>query len=113
MSRNLTMRLPEKRLKSLDRQLLKKIWSLVRPHWRRYLLAALVMQALNALRALPPLFSRYAIDWYIIPKVTTGLLWLALAFVIVRIVAFGLSYYQEILLNGFHQLVTCDLRAQF
>ena len=67
---------------------------------------------LNALRSVQPLFTQFAIDWYITPKRPEGLKWLALGFVVMRIITYLFFYYQSTLLGTLGQLITFDLRLE-
>ena len=79
----------------------------------RLLIPALIFTLLlNLLGILPPLFTKYAIDWYIVPRVTKGLTWFALAYVGTQLLRFGFSYFQSVLLNSVGQYVMFDLRRE-
>ncbi|HKX30617.1 MAG TPA: ABC transporter ATP-binding protein [Blastocatellia bacterium] len=95
-----------------NREMLVRLWRLVKPHWRGYTTATIVTQLLNALRSAQPLFTRYAIDWYVIPKTSDGLIWLASAFIGLRILTFWLFYYQRVLLSALQQKIIANLRIR-
>src|ERR687883_333844 len=84
----------------------------------RLLIPALVLTPfLNMLGILQPMFTKWAIDWHIIPAQQdpshiNGLQWLALAFLGVKLVQFAFSYCQEVLLNSVGQRVMYDLRSE-
>src|SRR5207237_2158293 len=54
----------------------------------------------------------YAIDWYIVPRVTQGLTLFALVFVATQLLRFVFSYFQAVLLNSVGQYVMFDLRRE-
>lgn len=90
----------------------RRLFVYIRPHIIGLVVALLTTGILNALRSTQPLFTRYAIDWYIEPARTDGLKWLVLGFIMVRLITFGLFYYQTLLLSSFAQLITLDLRFE-
>jgi ATP-binding cassette subfamily B protein len=67
---------------------------------------------LNLLGVLQPKFTQYAIDWFILPRVTKGLNLFVLAFAGVQIFRFAASYFQSVLLNSIGQYVMFDLRRE-
>jgi ATP-binding cassette subfamily B protein len=87
-----------------------RLLSYVRPHVRKLLLGLVITLVLNALRSTQPLFTRYAVDWYIAPGQVEGLTALAVCFLLARVLIFALFYLQCVLLNGFGQRVLADLR---
>jgi ATP-binding cassette subfamily B protein len=81
--------------------------------YKRLIIPALLMTLLvNALGVVEPKFFQYAIDWHIIPKNLSGLQWLALAFLVVKLVQLLVSYLQTVLLQSVGQYVMYDLRAE-
>ncbi|MBC7930453.1 MAG: ABC transporter ATP-binding protein [Rubrivivax sp.] len=81
--------------------------------YKRLIIPALLMTLLvNALGVVEPKFFQYAIDWHIIPKDLSGLQWLALAFLAVKLVQLLVSYLQTVLLQSVGQHVMYDLRAE-
>jgi ATP-binding cassette subfamily B multidrug efflux pump len=95
-----------------NRQTLRRLLLYIRPHIRTMALALGATLGLNALRSVQPLFTQYAIDWYITPKRPEGLKWLALAFVVIRVLTYLFFFYQSLLLGSFGQLITFDLRLE-
>jgi ATP-binding cassette subfamily B multidrug efflux pump len=101
-----------RRGRSGDQPALRRLMRYIRPHTRTMVLALGATLGLNALRGAQPLFTQFAIDWYITPKRPEGLKWLALGFVLMRIVAYLFFYYQSTLLGSLGQLITFDLRLE-
>ena len=66
----------------------------------------------NLLGSLPPLFTKFAIDWYIVPRVTQGLTLFVLFYAATQLFRFGFSYFQSVLLNSVGQYVMFDLRRE-
>jgi ATP-binding cassette subfamily B multidrug efflux pump len=93
-----------------DTAVIRRLSRYVRPYMKRLLAALAITLALNGLRATLPLFTKYMIDWYVLPRDIDGLKWLALAFLGVRFVNFILFYEQNILLGGLGHYVVYDLR---
>ena len=67
---------------------------------------------LNLLGILQPKFTQYAIDWYILPRQTDGLMLLVGLFVGVQFLRFIFSYFQAVLLNTVGQYVMFDMRRE-
>ncbi len=107
--------------KTYDWQLSRRLLRYLRPYVRPLTPALILTLVLNALGVLQPKFVQYAIDWYIVPSskgqapagpAITGLAWLALAMLAVRLLFFAFSYFQVILLNTVGQRVMYDLRSE-
>lgn len=98
--------------KTYDWQVSRRLMRYLRPYVRLLLPALGLTLVLNLLRILQPKFTQYAIDWYITPGNIAGLKWLALVFLAVLLVTFGLSYLQAVLLESVGQRVMYDLRSE-
>src|SRR5919206_477339 len=102
----------EEALKKFDRGSAWRLLRYLRPY-RRLIVPALVLTLfVNALGVVEPKFFQYAIDWHIIPKQLSGLQWLALAFLGVKLLQMLVSYLQAVLLQSVGQYVMYDLRAE-
>src|SRR5207244_7497553 len=98
--------------KTYDFQIARRLLRYLRPYVRLLMPALVFTLLLNLLGILPPLFTKYAIDWYIVPRVTKGLTWFAFAYVGTQLLRFGFSYFQSVLLNSVGQYVMFDLRRE-
>jgi ATP-binding cassette, subfamily B, multidrug efflux pump len=98
--------------KTYDWQVSRRLMRYLKPYVRALLPALGLTLVLNLLRILQPKFTQYAIDWYITPGNIAGLKWLALVFLAVLIITFGLSYLQAVLLESVGQRVMYDLRSE-
>ena len=98
--------------KTYDWQVARRLLRYLKPYVRALLPALGLTLVLNLLRILQPKFTQYAIDWYITPGNIAGLKWLALVFLAVLIITFGLSYLQAVLLESVGQRVMYDLRSE-
>jgi ATP-binding cassette subfamily B protein len=107
--------------KTYDSQIARRLVRYLRPYVRLLAPALLLTLALNGLNVLYPKFTQWAIDWRIIPahdgrlpaqSAVTGLMWLALAALGVRLLVFVFSYVQSVLLNSVGQRVMYDLRSE-
>jgi ATP-binding cassette subfamily B protein len=98
--------------KTYDWQVTRRLLRYLKPYLRALLPALGLTLVLNLLRILQPKFTQYAIDWYITPGDIAGLKWLALVFLAVLLVTFGLSYLQAVLLESVGQRVMYDLRSE-
>ena len=67
---------------------------------------------LNLLGILQPKFTQYAIDWYILPRKTDGLMLLVGLFAGVQLLRLVFSYFQAVLLNTVGQYVMFDMRRE-
>jgi ATP-binding cassette subfamily B protein len=107
--------------KTYDSQIARRLMRYLRPYLRLLAPALLLTLTLNGLNVLYPKFTQWAIDWRIIPahdgrlpaqSAVTGLMWLALAALGVRLLVFVFSYVQSVLLNTVGQRVMYDLRSE-
>jgi ATP-binding cassette subfamily B protein len=107
--------------KTYDSQLARRLLRYLRPYVRALAPALLLTFALNGLNVLQPKFTQWAIDWRIIPAhdghlsfndAARGLVWLAVAALIVRLLVFAFSYVQSVLLNSVGQRVMYDMRSE-
>src|SRR5918912_2131493 len=102
----------EEALKKFDRGSAWRLLRYLRPY-RRLIVPALVLTLfVNALGVVEPKFFQYALDWHIIPKNLSGLQWLALVFLGVKLLQMLVSYLQAVLLQSVGQHVMYDLRAE-
>lgn len=103
--------------KTYDFQVARRLLRYLKPYVRALVPALGLTLLLNLLGIMHPMFTKWAIDWYIIPaqgdlSYLAGLKWLALAFLGVKLVQFLFSYFQEVLLNSVGQRVMYDLRSE-
>jgi len=98
--------------KTYDAQIARRLLRYLKPYTRLLFPALALTLALNGLAVLQPKFTQYAIDWYIIPGIPSGLMWLAMLALGVRLLVFLFSYVQTVLVNTVGQRVMYDLRAE-
>jgi ATP-binding cassette subfamily B protein len=94
---------------------LRVTWRLLRylkPYMRLLIPALLLTLLLNLLGILQPLFTKYAIDWYILPRRADGVTFFSLAYLGAQFLRFVFSYFQVVLLNTVGQYVMFDLRRE-
>src|SRR3989442_4193814 len=96
--------------KTYDFQIARRLLRYLRPYVRLLIPALIFTLLLNLLGILQPLFTKFAIDWYIVPRVTEGLTLFALFYVGTQLLRFVFSYFQAVLLNSVGQYVMFDLR---
>jgi ATP-binding cassette subfamily B protein len=94
-----------------DVRLARRLLRYFRPCLATAVLAMVITLVLDLLRLLEPKFTQYAIDWYIIPRNFNGLKWLAILFVVLRVVTFLLFYLQPLLIESITQRVIHDIRC--
>ncbi|MBV9925601.1 MAG: ABC transporter ATP-binding protein [Acidobacteria bacterium] len=102
----------EEALKKFDRGSAWRLVRYLRPYRRLIAPALLLTLFVNALGVVEPKFFQYALDWYIIPKSLSGLQWLALVFLGVKLLQMLVSYLQAVLFQSVGQHVMYDLRAE-
>jgi len=98
--------------KTYDFQIARRLLRYLRPYVRLLIPALILTLLLNLLGILQPLFTKYAIDWYIVPRVTEGLALFGLFYVGTQLLRFVFSYFQAVLLNSVGQYVMFDLRRE-
>src|SRR6476619_3861775 len=98
--------------KTYDWQVAQRLMRYLKPYMRLLFPALVLTLILNLLGVMQPKFTQYAIDWFILPKTTTGLNLFVLVFVGVQVFRFIASYFQSVLLNSIGQYVMFDLRKE-
>src|SRR5262252_4102554 len=98
--------------KTYDLKVARRLLRYLKPYTRLLVPALLLTLFLNLLGTLPPKFTQYAIDGYIIPKKMDGLTLFVLAYAGVHLLRFVFSYFQAVLLNTAGQYVMYDLRRE-
>jgi ATP-binding cassette subfamily B protein len=98
--------------KTYDFQVARRLLRYLRPYLRLLFPALLLTFALNLLGILQPKFTEYAIDWYILPRKSSGLELLVGLYVGVQLLRLVFSYFQALLLNTVGQYVMFDMRRE-
>jgi len=98
--------------KTYDFQIARRLLRYLKPYVRLLIPALLLTLALNLLGVLPPKFTEYAIDGYILPRKLEGLGVLVALFFATQLLRLVFSYYQAILLNSVGQYVMFDMRKE-
>jgi ATP-binding cassette, subfamily B, multidrug efflux pump len=98
--------------KTYDFRIARRLMGYLRPYLVALFPALALTLVLNLLRTTQPKFTQYAIDWFILPRTTSGLSLFALAYLAVWLVVFVFSYFQAVLLNTVGQRVMYDIRSQ-
>jgi len=98
--------------KTYDLQVARRLLRYLKPYLRPLAGALLLTLVLNLLGILQPKFTEYAIDWYILPRKTDGLLLLVGLFTAVQLLRLIFSYFQAVLLNTVGQFVMFDIRRE-
>jgi ATP-binding cassette, subfamily B, multidrug efflux pump len=98
--------------KTYDFQIARRLLRYLRPYLRLLIPALLLTFALNLLGILQPKFTEYAIDWYILPRKSSGLELLVGLYVAVQVLRLVFSYFQALLLNTVGQHVMFDMRRE-
>src|SRR6478735_7099116 len=89
--------------KTYDFQVARRLLKYLKPYVKWLVPALALTLALNLLGVLQPKFTQYAIDWYILPRKTQGLLLLVILYFGAQFFRFVFSYFQSILLNSVGQ----------
>jgi ATP-binding cassette subfamily B protein len=98
--------------KTYDFQVARRLLRYLRPYLRLLVPALGLTLIVNLLGNLQPKFTEYAIDWYILPRKSSGLELLVGLFVGVQVVRLVISYFQAVLLNTIGQHVMFDMRRE-
>ncbi len=98
--------------KTYDLQVARRLLRYVRPNLRLLIPALVLTFVLNLLGILQPKFTEYAIDWYILPRNSSGLELLVGLYVGVQVLRLVFSYFQVLLLNTVGQYAMFDLRRE-
>ena len=98
--------------KTYDFQVARRLLRYLRPYLRLLIPALVLTLVLNLLGSLQPKFTEYAIDWYILPRKTDGLMLLVGLFFGVQFLRLIFSYLQTVLLNTVGQYVMFDIRRE-
>src|SRR6476646_4844818 len=98
--------------KTYDFQIARRLLRYLKPYVRLLVPALFLTLALNLLGILPPKFTQYAIDEFIIPRQLKGLgVLVALAFA-TQLLRMVFSYFQAVFLNSVGQYVMFDMRKE-
>jgi ATP-binding cassette subfamily B protein len=98
--------------KTYDFQVARRLLRYLRPYLRLLTPALFLTFALNLLDILQPKFTEYAIDWYILPRNSSGLELLVGLYIGVQFLRLVFSYFQSLLLNTVGQYVMFDMRRE-
>ena len=98
--------------KTYDFQVARRLLRYLLPYLRLLLPALALTLLLNVLGILQPLFTKYAIDLFVLPRRTDGLMVLVSLFAGVQVLRLVFSYFQAMLLNTVGQYVMFDLRRE-
>ena len=98
--------------KTYDLQVARRLLKYLKPYVRLLLPALALTLALNLLGVLQPKFTQYAIDWYILPRKTDGLMLLVGLYLASQFLRLIFSYFQSIFVNSIGQYVMFDIRKE-
>ncbi|HEY0430835.1 MAG TPA: ABC transporter ATP-binding protein [Pyrinomonadaceae bacterium] len=98
--------------KTYDFQVARRLLRYLRPYLRLLVPALILTLVLNLLGILQPLVTKYAIDLFVVPRRTDGLMFLVGLFFGVQLFRLIFSYFQGLLLNTVGQYVMFDLRRE-
>jgi len=98
--------------KTYDLQVARRLLRYLKPYVRLLTGALVLTLALNLLGILQPKFTQYAIDWYILPRTTDGLMVLVGLYLGTQFLRLVFSYFQSILVNSVGQYTMFDIRKE-
>ncbi len=98
--------------KTYDLRIARRLLRYLKPYVRLLIPALALTLLLNLLGVLQPKFTQYAIDWYILPRATEGLMLLVGLFAGVQLLRLAFSYLQTVLLNTVGQYAMFDIRRE-
>lgn len=99
-------------LRDVDPQLYRRLFQFVRPYLGRLILGVLMMAATAITSLVGPYLVEIAIDSFIKQRNTTGLNWVALAFVATALLNWWSSYGQTYVVSYVGQRIVYDLRER-
>lgn len=97
---------------AFDARIAWRLLAFVRPHWRRMVVAFLLMLVATGLTLVSPYLMKVAIDQYIAQSDTAGLHWIALAIALSFVGVFAATAGQRYQLSWVGQRVLATLRQQ-
>src|ERR1041384_4358125 len=98
--------------KTYDLQVARRLLRYLKPSVRLLVGALILTLALNLLGILQPKFTQYAIDWYILPRTTDGMMVLVGLYLGTQFLRLVFSYFQSILVNSVGQYTMFDIRKE-
>jgi ATP-binding cassette subfamily B protein len=98
--------------KTRDWRIARRLLRYVIPYWHLAVAAFVLTILTGVLISTQPLFTKAAVDNYIVPKNLDGVWLFAFAFFGVFLLRFVFSYFQEILVNVVGQRVMLDIRSE-
>ena len=98
--------------KTYDLQVARRLLRYLKPYVRLLVAALALTLVLNLLGVLQPKFTEYAIDWYILPRKTDGLMLLVGLYLAAQLLRLVFSYFQSIFVNSIGQYVMFDIRKE-
>src|SRR4030095_6699879 len=98
--------------KTYDLKVARRLLRYLKPYVKLLIPALILTLVLNLVGTLQSIFTKYAIDWYIVPKKMDGLRLFELVFVGAQFLRLVFSYFQTVLLNTVGQYVMFDLRRE-
>src|ERR1044071_9565386 len=98
--------------KTYDLQVARRLLRYLKPYARLLFAALGLTLLLNLLGILQPKFTEYAIDWYILPRKTDGLMLLVGLYLATQLLRLIFSYFQSIFVNSIGQYVMFDIRKE-
>jgi ATP-binding cassette subfamily B protein len=111
MGRMMQQKDETKRVRDVDRQVLRMFAATIRPHLKTLLAAVGAASLVAAANIAAPMLTALAIDRCIIPKNPGGLLWVFLGFIGVYGVYWAASYASSYLTSKLGQRVVADIRG--
>ena len=98
--------------KTYDFQVARRLLRYLRPYRKLLFISLALTLALNLLGVLQPKFTQYAIDWYILPGKTEGIMLLVGLYLGVQLLRLLFAYLQAVFLNTVGQWVMFDIRRE-
>lgn len=107
--------------KIYDAKVARRLFHYLAPYKRLVIIALFLTAALNLVRQIGPLLTKWAIDDYVAPasrgalnvdSAFDGIALLAIAYIVSLAFILGVGYFQEVLLNTIGQRVMYDLREE-
>ncbi len=98
--------------KAYDSRLMRRLLGYLRPYWRSAGMALAAIVVHSVLQLAPPYLTKVALDEHIVTGDMQGLQQVALVYLVVLLVSFGLEYLQTWQMQMVGQRIMYDLRMQ-
>ncbi len=98
--------------KAYDSRLMRRLIRYLKPYTLQVVVAAVLLLLISVTRLAGPYLIKIAIDQYILPRDTTGLLFISLVFIAILLLQFFINFFHVYLMQWIGQKVMFDIRRE-